>query len=79
MYDVRNRTVVDPLNGVGSMNKGIITPVYYEDPMNNNYYNIFSFCKIAAKLSLKLDESIVKFIMNNNTELKVNPINLQFF
>ncbi len=78
MYDIRDRYVIDLLNGIEAIHDGVISPINKNNPMNNNLFNVFSFFKTAAKLSLKIDKRILRYI-RKNTELKVISAYFNFF
>ena len=64
--------VLDPLNGIEVIQKGIITPIHYENPLGGNVFSVFSFFKTSAKASMRLDDSIVNYIKSNHAQIKVS-------
>ena len=69
-YEIKNNKIIDPLNGIADMKKGLIDLPLGEKTFLNDFLRVFSIIKTSSKLSMKISDFISSLIKNNLSAIK---------
>ncbi len=71
-YNLKEKKLEDPLDGMGDLRKGIIVTPLKNKPLKNDFFRTFRIFKTSADLSLKLSDNVENYIGENRDLIKVN-------
>jgi tRNA nucleotidyltransferase/poly(A) polymerase len=70
-YNLVDRKLEDPLNGIEDLRRGIVVTPLKNEPLKKDFFRTFRIFKTSAELSLKISDYIEDYLRENKHSIKV--------